>query len=124
MTGKPEHHGRFTARKGSGLITPKLKKVLPDGDYAVVASWFESLTKLVEAEAETAAALTEMMGDHRESPVMFRWAAGDDAQMFLRQLLADNPPKVLADHYQLLAARLRENGGYLIVALALGSPPS
>ena len=97
-----------------------------DGIYGVQPGWFQSLDDLDHAKQSSHDALIATMGDRRTGGVQWRWWTGQEAHQVLAMLRTDKlevEDEHTANTYRRIAAHLREYGGYLIVAMAEGTPP-
>lgn len=99
------------------------RKARPHADtvYAVQPGWFQNLDNLERAKKLSHDLLIEQMGDTRTGGVRWTWNTGPEALRILAHIRTGAPP-VLDLHYAQIEARLRLIGGWLIVAMAEGTP--
>lgn len=97
-------------------ITSKL-----GGEYGMVAGWCAGTGELDAAKQATHDAVIEMLGDRRLGGVTWRIFDGpDECNGALDQLQARAAQGPEADHYRRLRAMVREYGGFIVMAFALG----
>lgn len=111
-------------RRRSERAQKKRHHVHPEGDYGTQPGWFATLDDLEEAKKLSHDLLIASMGDRRTGGVQWRYWTGDDATRVLRDYTTTGGPWK-ADEWDILRrirAHLREYGGYLIIAMAEGTP--
>lgn len=97
------------------------QQFVPDADYATVPAWCATEDDLPDTRQATHDTLIALMGDKRTGGVKWLWWTGAEAERALG-IMRQGAVGEHADNYRRCAGHLREYGGYLVVAMAQGSP--
>lgn len=89
-----------------------------DINCAEMVGWCATEADIVNARKATHDALIAAVGDRRNGPVAWREATGADALALLNEIAVDPPSEEHGNYYRQLRGKLREFGGYIVVALA------
>lgn len=104
-----------------GRTTPRARPCRIEDDTYGVLIVAATEADLPEARQRTHDALIGLMGDGRTGPIEWRQAKGAAATAILDIAARDPVTPELADYYRRVRAMVRENGGWLVMALAPGN---
>lgn len=99
----------FDAEKGNRLV--------PDRDYATSVGWAADEAALPEARQVTHDGLLRLLGGAKRGVVTWRQYTGEEADRALSQM-KENADLDRFEYYRRISGKLREFGGYLVVAMA------
>ena len=116
------------ARKVAGLpdaVPAGPLEELPEGqEMAVLPCWAATRADLPEARRVTHDTLIGLMGDQRRGGVRWSEGHGQEAHKMVHGLLDGCEPGEMREMLLQIHQYLEERGGYVVVAMAPGVPPS
>ena len=119
------HHRRAerAARRAATGLPTTPGTMLPEGHYGVLPAWCFHRSDLPDARRMTHDALIESMGATRSGGVSWIDAHGDEAHRLLAEL-DKGASEAMAPYLAEVRHRLETEGGYVVVAMAPGTPPA
>lgn len=93
-------------------------------DVGTIVAWCPGAALLPEARRLTHDVLVRAMGDARSGPVCWIWKRGPAALDLIDVMASDAEAPETLKHYETCRQHIIRDGGYVVVALAAGTPPS
>lgn len=98
-----------------------------DAEVGTTIGWCATEADLTDARKQTHDALIKLMGGLRTGPVAWQWHTGEPAMAAIGEFMgspeAQGSP-VYANYYRQIRGKLREYGGYVVIAFAPGDKPT